>query len=199
MRHDIAVPLPGPLRDVALSPFHVKPSALAEIAAQSTRQEKEAIERAVAGLKQAAAIFRTGQQEQLGDMQRTIVRLAIGLASQLTHERIRLGDFAVEALVQKVVQRLRPRQAVTVYLNPDDLHLLEQRLGDEPLFPPHGPSLRVEGDASVNRGDCRAESGDTSVSWLLEDQWEEISQHLLRSLGNEDESTMGEAVEHAGR
>ena len=53
-------------------------------------------------------------------------------------------------------------QGDAVSLHPADLALLQLRLGEEPLFPER-TNVLVRCEASLPRGDCRAEGLDTSV------------------------------------
>jgi len=180
-----AVRLSTPLRDVALIP----PPALPRPSPRSTEPsaaEKEAVERVLAVLREAAADVRGRQQDQLAELQRGAVTLAVAIASHLVHERIHLDDFAVEAIVQKAVARLKPRRAVTISLHPEDLRLLERRVDDPTSLVPPGSPLQLQSDPSLKRGDCVAVCGDVTVSWLLDDQLEEMARHLLGCLASHE-------------
>ena len=84
--------------------------------------------------------------------------------------------------MRAAVQRLEPRQAVTVRLHPDDLALLERRTAEEPLFALDTEELRLVADASMGRGDCRAETGDVTVVTNLEAHLAEIRRELPSAL-----------------
>jgi flagellar biosynthesis/type III secretory pathway protein FliH len=117
----------------------------------------------------------------------------MAIASHLVHQHLQTGEFAVEALVHKVVQRLQPTEAVKVFLNPEDWALLHQRQETKPLQS-GGPSLQLLADPALQRGDCRAESGDVGLLWQLEDQLSEIRRHLLRSLSEAEVDRRGAVV-----
>jgi hypothetical protein len=130
------------------------------------------------------AELRKQQQQRLREMQTVAVELAMAIASHLVHERIKVSDFAIEALVHKVVHRLEPKHTVIVHLHPDDLELLQRRMSERDGAGLSKQELRFVPDAALQRGDCRAETGDVSVVYQLEDQLAEIRQHLIRSLSD---------------
>jgi flagellar assembly protein FliH len=125
---------------------------------------------------------RAAQRGRLAEMQRVAVEVAVAVASHVLYERIESGDFPVEELVRAAVQRLDPRQAVTVRLHPEDLALLERRTAEEPLFALDTEELRLVADPALGRGDCRAETGDVAVMANLQEHLAEIRHDLLRAL-----------------
>ncbi len=146
-------------------------------------RERGAVGSAVAALTTAAAELRKHQQQRLTEMQEAASVLAVEIASHLVHERIQSGNYAVEGLVQKVIARLRPDHAATVYLHPEDLKVLERRLDGEPLLTASGDDdVRLVADGSLARGDCRGEAGDVTVLYRLEEQIGDLRQHFRKSL-----------------
>lgn len=194
MIREIRIALPMPLAGVELvDPDAPLPAAPAVVQAnereraeqeRQTREDRAAIERVLAALTTAARSVTEQQRQALVDMRRAAVELGVTIAARILHEKVRAEDFAVEALVRQAVERLEPRQAVTVRLHPTDLALLERRLAGQPSLFPDTAEVRVIADASRQRGDCLAESGDVSVLSQLEGQLAEIRHHLLRSLEN---------------
>jgi flagellar assembly protein FliH len=151
---------------------------------RQAQQEREAIERILATLTEVAHNLETQQHQRLGEMQQAAVQLAIAVAGRLLQQTIDTGSFPVEALVRKVVERLGPKAPVNVFLHPDDLALLQRRLGEnQPLFP-DGSAVRVVAEATLKRGDCRAEAGEVSVLSQLEAQLNDLGEHLLGSLAD---------------
>lgn len=174
-------PLPGPTPET-LSRLRDAIAAEAEQVEQAAREERAGWTRLVAGLTEVARELRAQQRSRLEEMQRVAVELAVAIASHVVCERIESGDYAIEELVRQAVKRMEPREAVTVYLNPDDLTLLERRLGDGPLLSLEGEDVRLLGDASLGRGDVRAESGDVNVVSQMEEHLAELRSGLLRVL-----------------
>lgn len=201
--HEVVIPLRRPLRNVLVAdpqaplavsappamptpvaapePARVDPARAAQ--EQRWREEREAIERTLASLLEAARTLEGQHRQRLTEMQRVAVELAVAIASRLIHAKIEAGEFNIQALVQKAVEQLDPRQPVTMRLNPQDLALLQARMGGQPLLH-ESVEVRLVPDPALGRGDCRAEAGDVSVLSQLPAQLEEVRKHLLRSVGH---------------
>ncbi len=181
---DPAQPLP-PVRRAGPSPetlAALREAMAAEAAERAASEERERVERVLGSLAEVARDLRAQQRSRLEEMQQVAVEIALAVAGSVVYERIEAGDYAVEELVRRAVQRLDSREAVTVHLHPDDLALLERRLGEGPRITLDGDDVRLAADASLARGDCRAETGDGSVLTHLEEHLAEIRKDLLRSL-----------------
>lgn len=189
MYHEIPVPFRRDIRGVVLD--DVLPAAAPADDApppppSQREQELEDEVRRLAGLlaqfEEFAAGIRKEQDQRLEEMRRAAVELAVAVAAHLVQEQIDRGAFAVEELVRKVVEQIESPAAVTVHLHPDDLALLESRLGaDQPLLA-GGGAVEIIADRTLARGNCRATTGDVQVLWRLKDQFEAIRSHLLQAL-----------------
>ncbi len=146
------------------------------------KKDREALERVLQKLLETANGLRAEQQQQLEEMQRLAIELAVAMASRLLEQQIQAGDFAVETLVRKVVERLDTPQPVLVFLHPDDLKLLQQRLGDGRTLFPHGAQVQMAPDTTLARGDVRAEAGDISVFANIEERLADLGQSLRATL-----------------
>jgi flagellar biosynthesis/type III secretory pathway protein FliH len=154
--------------------------------ARSNREEAEILERLQENLDELSQELWEQQRQRLAEMQRVAVELAVAIASRLLHQRIEQGDLAVENLVRQVAERLEPQEALTVYLHPTDLALLQQQGQDAQDWHPNEGKLKLVGDPSLCRGDCRAETGDMSLLLSLDKQLEEVRKHLLNVLPDAD-------------
>jgi flagellar biosynthesis/type III secretory pathway protein FliH len=201
---EISIPFSSSIREVVLAPpdASVLPSSSpgvigppvpaeravdpqVEAEAERLRQEERAaIERTLHAMMEAARGLATERNQRRTEMQRATVELAVTIASRLIHERIEAGQFALEALVRKTIERLEPNQPVIVRLHPDDITLLERRLGKNQPLMPDGTEVRLLPDPGLERGACRAEAGTVGVLSQWKDQLEEIRQHLLRSVAH---------------
>jgi flagellar assembly protein FliH len=176
--------MPLPPRPASSAEVLARTQALA-VQEQRLREEGEALKRILTSLQNAAQAVATQQMEQLAEVRRVTVELAVAIASRLIHERILAGQFGVETLVRQVLEKLEPRQPIAVRLHPDDLALLKRRLpAGDPLANLENDKVRFVADPALSRGDCRAEAGDVRIVSHLQGQLEEIRQHLLRSVGH---------------
>ena len=73
------------------------------------------------------------------------------------------------------------RQPVEIHLHPDDVALLNRRLGDGGEIAGKR-TVRVVSDGKILRGDCRATVGDVEVWSEIATQLEELRDHLLEGL-----------------
>jgi flagellar biosynthesis/type III secretory pathway protein FliH len=145
-----------------------------ELRLQQLDVERKAVERAVAGMTEAVQAFHSERRHILAEMQQALTELALAITGRLLHVKISADDFAVESLVQQVVEKLGVTEQVTVRLNPTDLALLHKRLGDRTLVVDAGSQMQFVPDQSLDRGDCVASAGDLSVSSRLRDKLAEI-------------------------
>jgi flagellar biosynthesis/type III secretory pathway protein FliH len=145
------------------------------------QKEKEEIERVLSGLGQVAGSPRAGQQDYLEQMRRLAVELGVAIASHLVHDQIQAGDYPLETIVRHIVARLETPQPVSVFLHPDDLVLLQRRLGESAVFPKE-TAVHLVADSSMSRGSVRAQAGDLSVLGDLEEQLTDIRRSLIETL-----------------
>ncbi len=138
----------------------------------------------LAELRGAAERLATRHDSLLAEMRQAAVELAVAVAGRLVFDKLQAGDFPIEEMVRQAVARLPAAPAMTVYLHPEDLALLRRRLADQPLLPAREPALRIEADATLKRGGCRAEAGEIHVLADLANQLAELRQHLLWSAGH---------------
>jgi hypothetical protein len=146
-------------------------------------QERQFVEAALANLERLGADLRAQQSQRLQDMQQVAVELALAVASHLVQKQLAQNEFPIEQLVARVAERLEPQQPATLFLNPDDLNLLEARGGEAGHdFLKANPDIRLLGDASLARGDCRAETGDLTIASRLDEQLNDLRAGLLETL-----------------
>lgn len=172
-------PLPVPPPGAAKLPTAVPPPPDPQ---RRLAEERQAIERVLASMMEVAQHLEAQQRQNLSEMQQATVELAMAVASRLIHDKVAAGNHAVENLVQQVVERLPARQSMKVYLHPEDLALLKQRVGSELTALAGGREVQWIADPAVGRGDCRADSGEVSILSQLEVQLGDLRRHLLGAL-----------------
>jgi flagellar biosynthesis/type III secretory pathway protein FliH len=179
--------LHSPLKDVA----RVDPRApLAEpapppvVAGESEAERRDAEERwriakIVADMTQITNALREKQKKDVGDLKQAALEVGLAVAERLIHEALDRGAFGVEKLVEEAVAKLGSPQEFNLYLHPEDIALLEKRLGGDRRLFAEGGGVRIVADASVSRGSCRAEAGDVLVASDLKTHLAEVRRHLL--------------------
>ncbi|HWG43753.1 MAG TPA: FliH/SctL family protein [Gemmataceae bacterium] len=182
---------PPRLRDIVHASLHIPlpaiprpepaPTLTTPDLAQIAREERAMIEQVLAQLRIAVDKLGTRYDAMTAEMRQAVVELALAVAGRLVFDKLQAGEFPIEEMMRQAIARLPAAPAVTVYLHPDDLALLRQRLMDQPLLPAREPQVRIEADAGLNRGGCRAEAGEIHVLTDLAGELAELRQHLLWS------------------
>lgn len=149
--------------------------------ARREREERQAIEQIVEQLRKTTQQLAATFEATIDEMRQAAIELAIAVAGRIVFDKLHAGDFPIEEMVRQALARLPAAPSFTVYLHPDDLALLQQRLADKPLLPAREAQVRIESDASLSRGSCRAEAGEIHVLADLADQLAGLRQHLLWS------------------
>jgi flagellar biosynthesis/type III secretory pathway protein FliH len=153
--------------------------ALVEQLAALQKDEREKLQRVLASVEAAAQDLIRQQALWRIEMQQAAVKLSVAIASKLIHGQLEAGDFPIEEIIHQVVARLATTKSVTVRLHPEDLAMLEHRLGARPFSALGGP-LELLSDPSLERGACRAQAGDIRITSSLRDQLAEMDQLLTR-------------------
>lgn len=149
--------------------------------AQREREERQAIEQALEQLRKAADHLAAHYETMSDEMRQAAIELAIAVAGHVAFDKLQAGEFPMEEMVRQALARLPAAPSFTVYLHPDDLALLQRRVEDKSLLPAREAQVRIEADASLRRGGCRAEAGEIHVLADLADQLAGLRQHLLWS------------------
>ncbi len=162
--------------------------------AQALAEDRAWIERAFAVLTSKIDALHETRRREWREWQRNAVELALTVATRLLRDRFAAGDYPIEAVARELLDEVRPAGPlgaerpqtpgwVTVHLHPDDLALLQRRLGDAPLVEGRD-DLTILPDPTLGRGDCRVESGDSLALAQLPVQLAEMRRRMLRSLGH---------------
>jgi len=178
------LPAPRPTVPPPMPPAAVAPAPISETdLGRELMKDRLEISRTLVNLTAAVNALEARQQQQLIEWQRAAVELGVTIATRLLHDKIQAGDYPVETLARQAAARLNTDEPITLRLHPADLQLLEKRLDGKPLFAPDA-NIRLVGDPTLGRGDCRAEAGENVVLAELSAQLADVRRELLRSLGH---------------
>jgi flagellar assembly protein FliH len=120
----------------------------------------------------------TTRQEIVSETNRDLVRLAIEIARKLVGREIKIDEEIVITLVQVALKRVNEKASVTVFLNPEDLVVVQAQLKASPqLFSERDLTLKVKED--LKRGDCLLESSFGNVDGRLSEQFNRVEHGLL--------------------
>jgi flagellar biosynthesis/type III secretory pathway protein FliH len=141
------------------------------------RSSSNELKKLLEGFRQVAAQLHQEPERLRTALQEAALELGELLASKLVHEKISSGNYAIEGSVRALVDQLNTADPITITLHPSDLALLFDRLGQTPLLN-NGPELIFQTDPDLERGNCRASTGDLKASYTLSEQLQRLTQRL---------------------
>ncbi len=127
----------------------------------------------LAGLAEQLERSLTGIDHEVAE---ELMALAIELARQMVRETLAQHPESILETIRMALQQL-PQGHAHIYLHPEDLALVRKHMGEQLSHGGH----RLQEDASLMRGDCRANTGGAQVDATLETRWRRV----LESLGHE--------------
>jgi flagellar biosynthesis/type III secretory pathway protein FliH len=145
-------------------------------------RDRESFRKLLAHLAEQVRQQHTQERPPLDALRILAVELGVAIAARLVHEAIAADAYGIESLVRGAIERLHGKHAATVHLHPDDLALLERRLGGDHVALHADMPVQFRADANLGRGSCKVQAGDVSVWASLQKQLWEIRERLLEGL-----------------
>lgn len=147
---------------------------------QSLAAQRELFTKATQELNSATQAVQSQLNGLVLQLQEAAVELGHAVATKMLFQQIDSGNFPVADLVHEVIGRLDTTQNVVVKLHPDDLALIQElpKIGDDE----QEGRVRLVGDSSLARGDCRAKAGEITVIYELRRQLDELRRQLLSTV-----------------
>lgn len=130
------------------------------------------------------ALERQLQAERVAWMERyraKLARLAVLVAEQIVRRELDIAPGLVAELVEDVLRELEPSRTLLVRAHPDDVRQLEQR-SEALVRAARTADLRIEADASVERGGCIFETPALQVDGRVRTRLEALEAALAREL-----------------
>jgi flagellar biosynthesis/type III secretory pathway protein FliH len=104
------------------------------------------------------------------DYRTWLIRTSIGIARQLVNREILTSPDIVADTVTTLLEEAEEHGVLTVYLNPNDLEIVEKRA--DLTLGANGKHISMKADKDLERGGCRIESAvqllDASIAILFE-------------------------------
>ena len=160
----VSLRLNRPLRNARVIASSSVPAANATPTAIDAAQQLQADhqlilrirERLFAEIARLRGQWQDDSDRRLQQTRELAAELAVTIAAEFLQREINRGEFPFEKLAQEMVERLGGEGPVEVHLHPDDLALLQNRLGAQPIIDDRA-DLQVIADGDLSRGDCRVE------------------------------------------
>ena len=153
---------------------------LAEGLAQGLAEGREAAARETARLHSLADTFSTEVGKADEAISQQILDLSIDLARALLKSALTIRPELVIPIVKEAVRYLPAfQQPAMLYLNPDDIGLVREQIGDELTK----LGWHLTDDAQLEPGGCRVETASNQIDASLPTRW----QRLAAALGKDSD------------
>lgn len=164
--------------DAAQAPQNAPTQTEQMVRQAAARLEEERTRTALANqaLRAAAEQILSLEQRILEESESHLVDLALAIAEKVVAQEIEEGRIRIEPIVREALKQAPPRRDIAVHLNPQDLAVWQESVGDEGEMLP--PAIRLLADESVKRGECIVESAEGTVSATITERLSEARELL---------------------
>lgn len=136
-------------------------------------------------------------RDTLTELQQASIELAVSAASWIVGAAIDANQFAIDDLVQAMVDRLNTDEPIRVMMNPDDAELLNMLRNSADAKEFAAANVEYVKDTQLKRGEVRAESARLTLMTDMDERLADIRQIWLENLN--DTQTERRADDPAGR
>lgn len=159
--------------------------------AQGERAGRETAERSLAAtlksLKGAITAFQKAREERTQQMEKEVVRLAIGVARKILQQEVHANPKVVLAVVRAALKKVNLHEEIIVRVNPMDRDTLEGACPMVLQGLEGVRSLRIEPDERVERGGATVECAMGELDLRLERQLQQIERTFEKLLNEGSE------------
>ncbi|HOK94936.1 MAG TPA: FliH/SctL family protein [Anaerohalosphaeraceae bacterium] len=145
---------------------------------KSLDRQKQLYQNACLIFQEAAEQMHRFCDELLAGHQEAIARLSVEIARKILMCKISQGDYDIEARVREALHAVPKCGSITVRLNPQDLSDLQSLQQEHPSA---AEGIQLTADASLGRAECVVESPRGIVSYLINEQLEQVGKALAKT------------------
>ncbi len=127
-------------------------------------QARDALDRARDTLARAEEHRRSA----IESLEQEIIALALEIAEKLLSAQLTLDRETVFSVVEESIRLVADRLNVILYVNPEELGLVENRMDELKKLLPAGGLLHVLADSAIGPGGCKIETGEGRVDATME-------------------------------
>jgi len=118
-------------------------------------------------------------EEMVATHRGEIARLAVEIARKVVAQKVRQGDYDVEAIIQEALEKAPAKQAVVVQVSPQDWEACQRLQQERPDSP--WACLTFVADASIGQAQCLVETPKGVVKSFIEEHLAKIQEALEKS------------------
>jgi len=135
----------------------------------------EAAARETARLKNLADIFSTEISKADETISQQVLDLSLDFARALLKSSLTINPELVIPIVREAVRYLPAlHQPALLYLNPDDMTLVQDKIGDELTK----TGWQIASDTQLERGSCRVDTAQNQIDASLPTRWQRLTAAL---------------------
>lgn len=141
----------------------------------------KAEEEAVAVRTQAGEVLRQAEnfrREKLEQLEQEMIDLALDIAERLLTVQLTLDREVIVNVAAEALRLVADRQNVVLFVNPDELELVERKKDELKSLLPARAQLQVLADAAVQPGGCRIDTEQGLVDATMETRKEALLKAL---------------------
>ena len=118
-------------------------------------------------------------EEMVATHRAEIARLAVEIARRVLAQKVRQGDYEVEAIIQEALEKAPAKQGVTVHVSPKDWEACQRLQQERPDSP--WTCLTFVADPSIGQAQCLVETPRGVVKSVMEEHLEKIQSALEKA------------------
>lgn len=136
---------------------------------------REAVAREIARLKSLADTFSTEVSKADESISEQVLDLSLDLARALLKTSLTINPELVIPIVREAVRYLPAlHQPAMLYLNPDDMVLVQDKIGDELTK----TGWQIASDTQLEPGSCRVDTAHNQIDASLSTRWQRLTTAL---------------------
>lgn len=116
-------------------------------------------------------------EKVLQDYRDWLLRTSIGIARQIVGREIQMAPDIVTDLVRELLEEAQQNSTLTVYLNPSDLEIAQNKVGLTPQA--LGKHFVLKSDRELERGGCKIESSIQLFDGSIAARFDNLEKELL--------------------
>ena len=118
-------------------------------------------------------------EEMVATHRTEIARLAVEIARRVLAQKVRQGDYEVEAIIQEALEKAPAKQGVTVHVSPQDWETCQRLQQERPDSP--WACLTFMADPGIGQAECLVETPRGVVKSVIEEHLEKIQAALEKA------------------
>jgi flagellar biosynthesis/type III secretory pathway protein FliH len=176
----------GSISIVESGPAVMEPTSLESVSDEhieidmqtNTKTQKLQYDKALEALESAARKLQLVYERTIVEHRQAIAKLSIEIARKILSQKVKDGDYQIEAIVQEALNNAPSRQNIVVRLNPQDFAKCQQMQQNDSML----ASVKLVADPGIGPAECIVETPKGKVESLLDSHLEQVTRVLSKAM-----------------